>query len=379
MNKEKRIKNIIYIISGIIDLVLLYLVIFVQTNFLYFFLVACLTIFGVLTMEMYLRVQHNIDEKFLKNVAEIELLEKSLTVKLDHSSDANNKYTDQVGNSLSKDFKSSNNSLSKKLETSISNVNESINGSIDKKFKLVNERLGATTLQIDHASKDQAEKTKNIINAINLGASKVEENSKHLDQVNKNLLDKINTQLTANNLFYWSYVKEKRVERLLEAVPNIFKAKSVLYVGARPDRNDFLDEFQKNKSKITILEIYKPNTDYFKNIPWVDEVIEGDVSDATLKLKKNFDVVFWWHGPEHVEEKKIAETLKRLESVAKKYVILGCPWGKVEQNKNLEEKNKFEKHVSYLDTGYFEKYGYETDYFGIQNNRGSNILSIKKI
>lgn len=193
-------------------------------------------------------------------------------------------------------------------------------------------------------------------------------------------LDKKLTKLSESNRyatdkFFWHYVKENRANHLADLAPKLFKYKSVLYVGARIDRSDFLSNFKNNGSKITILEIHKPNVNYFKTLPWVSEVIEGDVTE--FKSNHKYDVVFWWHGPEHIEKSKLADTLKNLESITKKIIVLGCPWGEVPQNRNIEQENPYEKHVSYFDIGEFEKFGYKTDYSGIKDNSGSNIISVK--
>ena len=128
--------------------------------------------------------------------------------------------------------------------------------------------------------------------------------------------------------------------------------------------------------KISILEIYKPNVQYFKNDPRFTEVIEGDVTK--FNSKKKYDIVFWWHGPEHIEEEKIKNTLKKLELIAKHFVVLGCPWGDVPQSLGLE-KNPDEKHVSFIKTGYFESLKYKTAYSGLENAMGSNIIAVKNV
>lgn len=186
---------------------------------------------------------------------------------------------------------------------------------------------------------------------------------------------KMDTQLEKLERFYWTYISQKRKDNLLALCPEIFESKSVLYVGARPSRADFLDDFHKNGCGITILEIYPENAEYFKKFPWL-EVVEGDVRNFFTDRK--FDTIFWWHGPEHIEERDLEMTLKKIESFANKFVVLGCPWGMVPQWKSLE-KNPFEEHKAFFDTGYFERLGYKTDYSGVKGRMGSNIISYKRM
>ena len=55
-------------------------------------------------------------------------------------------------------------------------------------------------------------------------------------------------------------------QNLIELVPDLFTHKSVLYIGARLDRFEYLYEFKNSDYKIDILEIYKENFDYFKSL-----------------------------------------------------------------------------------------------------------------
>lgn len=191
----------------------------------------------------------------------------------------------------------------------------------------------------------------------------------------KILHEKLDRQKNDSEKFYWYFVKENRAVHLQNLAPNLFEAKSVLYIGARIDRADFLANFLNSGCEVTLLEIHKPNVDYFRTVSGITEVIEGDVTK--FESEKKFDVVFWWHGPEHIEKSKLAETLAKLESMATKTIILGCPWGAVPQGANFVTENPYEKHVSYFDLGEFEKLGYKTDYSGLKDNPGSNIIAIK--
>ena len=128
--------------------------------------------------------------------------------------------------------------------------------------------------------------------------------------------------------------------------------------------------------EISILEIYKPNVEYFKNNSRFAEVIEGDVKE--FNSNKKYDVVFWWHGPEHIEESRLKDTLEKLESIAGHMVVLGCPWGDVSQGKGYEY-NPNEEHINFIKTGCFENLKYTAVYFGLENSDGSNITAVKYV
>ncbi|MDD4804176.1 MAG: hypothetical protein PHN69_03295, partial [Candidatus Pacebacteria bacterium] len=235
----------------------------------------------------------------------------------------------------------------------------------DKDNKDVKLKIDNLQLLQDKDNKDVKLKIDNILSIESLQNKLIEDF--------KNKINNLNGSLSR---FYWSYVKDKRSENLIALVPDVFKHKSVLYIGARPDRTDFLQNFINAGYEISILEIYKPNVEYFKNNSRFTEVIEGDVKE--FNTSKKYDVVFWWHGPEHVEEDKIKNTLKKLESITEYDLVLGCPWGSVMQG-NDHNDNPNEEHINFIKTGYFENMGYKTSYFGLENNMGSNIIAFKNL
>ena len=95
------------------------------------------------------------------------------------------------------------------------------------------------------------------------------------------------------------------IKRLL---PNLFKKPfSVLYIGARTNRFLYGKEFKEAKSKISVLEVFKPNVNYLRTLPWLKEVIHADVTK--FKTNQRYDIIFWWQGPEHIPQR-----VKRLGS-----------------------------------------------------------------
>jgi len=336
-NKEKSVKFFVFILA-------VFFALFLAFNFYYKENLIIPTIgffasfFILLMIEMYLRIQHNI----LKNVNGF----KELVITLGQIEiDAKNK------------FESETDKLIKKISEENSKLQNEIifNGQKQERTKEFFEKI---------ISQDKE-----------LFLENLQKFEKIISQDKELFLENLEKQTNEIKRFYWTYVKEKRREILMTMCPDIFSFKSVLYIGAKHDRSDFLEDFQKSGYEITILEIYKPNVEYLKNIPWINEVVEADV--CKFFTDKKFDVIFWWHGPEHVKKEEIELTLKKLEFLSNNLVILGCPWGIVPQDRN-SNKNPFEEHISFFDTGYFENLGYKTDYFGKKDVMGSNILSLKR-
>jgi len=168
-------------------------------------------------------------------------------------------------------------------------------------------------------------------------------------------------------------LRVKRKPQLEKNIPSIWNYNTVLYIGARTDRIDFGDEFKENNYKMDILEIFKPNVDYLKKIEWLNQIIEGDVKEVDKIIDKKYDVIFWWHGPEHIGKEDLKVTLDKLKKLANHYVVLGCPWGDVEQGDIFG--NKWEEHVSELNLEDFEENGFKTDLIGEKDILGSNILA----
>jgi len=169
---------------------------------------------------------------------------------------------------------------------------------------------------------------------------------------------------------------------LLRTTPDLFepyKYKTVLYVGAKSSHFRFGQEFRNAKYEISILEPFKPNVDYLKTVPWLTEVFEGDIRDLSvfIEKKQKFDIVFWWHGPEHISEQELMSVLPNLEKICNHKVVLGCPWGEYPQD--AIGGNPYEVHVSALSYDVFEEFGYNVECLGTKNVPGSHITSVKNI
>lgn len=147
-------------------------------------------------------------------------------------------------------------------------------------------------------------------------------------------------------------------ESLLKNIPEIIdgNGKKMLYVGASQWRAYLYDNFIIYGYKIDILEIFEPNVLFLREKGF--NVIQGDVCKLDSFIKDNYDVIFWWHGPEHIEKDKLEYTLSRLELFGN-LIILGCPSDEV----SLQEEvygNIYEKHLWNPQQSDFEKFGFNT-------------------
>ena len=169
-----------------------------------------------------------------------------------------------------------------------------------------------------------------------------------------------------------------RTQSLLRLAPDLFNYKSVLYVGAKPNRHHYADVFHKKDYVVTFLEVFDENVAGLLALDWINEVIKGDVRNCGPILQgRRFDVVFFWHGPEHLTEDETLVTLPELERLARRLVVLGCPWGTYQQG--AVGGNPFERHVAAFDYEFFETKGYAVECLGEKNVAGSNITSVKRL
>ncbi len=175
--------------------------------------------------------------------------------------------------------------------------------------------------------------------------------------------------------------RAKARKRAVLKIPKILDYKTLLYIGANPHRIELLDLFYKAGYKIDVLEIFPANVKGLKELNKKEKIFnkiyEGDVKEIEeIITDKTYDVVCWWHGPEHVEKHHIKSTLLQLEGLTDHIIFTGCPWGKYPQG--AEYGNTHEEHKSCLYLLFFRKLGYKTRTTKIKiNKRGSNILAWK--
>lgn len=161
----------------------------------------------------------------------------------------------------------------------------------------------------------------------------------------------------------------ERLELLRRRIPELWERPGrLLYVGAAPGRFRCGRELAEVGHKIVLLEIWEPYAALYREDPVIAEVIVGDVREVALD---DYDVVFWWHGPEHVERGKVGRTLARLEARAG-LVVVGCPWGRYEQG--VVDGNPYQVHRSALYLQDFRRWGYRVVGVGRRDMRGKGFV-----
>jgi hypothetical protein len=170
--------------------------------------------------------------------------------------------------------------------------------------------------------------------------------------------------------------KALRLAQLKMGIPDVFDYKTLLYVGVNRMRNQLVFEFLKSHYIIDVVEVFKPNYEAILNeINPYRDVYNCNILD--FKSGKKYDVVMFWHGPEHIEKSKLKGLIVQMLKYTEKMLIFGCPNGRYEQG--AEYGNPFENHISHYTAEDLQKLGLQTDVIGELNEKGSNILSWKRL
>jgi len=103
----------------------------------------------------------------------------------------------------------------------------------------------------------------------------------------------------------------------------------------------------------------------------IANIQHGDVRKIDEIYSDNsFDLIFWSHGPEHIERKEWVATFKKIEKIASKVVILQMPWG--------DGYDYDTGHLSKsIKRGEIEKFGYTVYYDGVENTKNAGITGYK--
>jgi hypothetical protein len=174
----------------------------------------------------------------------------------------------------------------------------------------------------------------------------------------------------------------ERTAALHAAVPDMWKAQDAqtLYVGANKKRFLFGGELAVLGHKLTVLEVWRPYADGLINDERVEHMVLGDVTklgDAEFPVDE-FDFVFWWHGPEHVDKAGVVEAIPELEARVKSggMIVIGCPWGFFAETPH--DGNPHQSHVSTWTPDEFQALGFTTTTAGEKDTVFSSIIAWKK-
>jgi len=169
-----------------------------------------------------------------------------------------------------------------------------------------------------------------------------------------------------------------RHDQIYREIQDIFKYNTVLMIGLKERGAFFLRKFVENNYTVDVVEVFGPNVMWLKTqkelpirIVWQKDITKFDTLD------RRWDIVFWWHGPEHISKQHLAPTLSKLEAATNKLVIIGCPWGIYEQPPI--EGNPHEEHRNHIETNDLESIGYLTHTLGERNKESGHILAYKRL
>ena len=180
---------------------------------------------------------------------------------------------------------------------------------------------------------------------------------------------------TNKNVLWKKDLRNEREKQLDNCIPDLYKYKSVLYVGANTHRCHILPTFRNRGYKIDIVEPFEKNCKYYKGVIGINEVHHSTIKD--FKPKGTYDVVFWWHGPEHIDKNELEAAMKHMEWMANKLVVLGVPWG-INKQEAIDDNN-FEIHRASMFEKDFTQYGYKTNTIGKINTCNGNLIAWKQM
>lgn len=161
-------------------------------------------------------------------------------------------------------------------------------------------------------------------------------------------------------------------------LPELFNQPgSLLYIGARADAHSWLYELKDAGHLITVLEVWAENVYGLMGNVAIYDLVQGDVRQVNEIFENKFDYVFWWHGPEHLLQSQITETIEKLEAKTNKLIALACPYGIYPQG--AHGRNPHEVHLSSIYPNFFEWLGYEVATDGAPDVAGGEIVAWKRM
>lgn len=138
--------------------------------------------------------------------------------------------------------------------------------------------------------------------------------------------------------------RQDQLDALIPARIKDGYGKRMLYVGGhlRYGRNLQMSAyFRKAGYTIDVIEIFPDNVIQLSNVQWIKRLIEGDI--RLFDPYMTYDLVVFWHGPEHLEKDEVLALLDKMKTYANA-IIFATPNGRY--NQGPEYGNPAENHAS---------------------------------
>lgn len=164
-----------------------------------------------------------------------------------------------------------------------------------------------------------------------------------------------------------------RLKHLLSCVPDVFNYKTVLYVGGG-NRLQMFDQFVKNGCIIDVVEVWQPNVLKLAKVEGIRTVHHSDIE--VFNPTDKYDVVFFWHGLEHIRKEKVTQLFKKFDSYVNYLIVLGMPYGNYPQGTLYD--NPFENHVSSWYPEDFKYRKWNCDTIGKRDTKRANLVAWKR-
>lgn len=173
--------------------------------------------------------------------------------------------------------------------------------------------------------------------------------------------------------------EETRLAQMESCIPDIFEARTMLYVGAYEKRFHFSEKLKASNIAVDILEIGPENCTYLSSLQWINKIINGDIRDIDNlknKLSIPYDVLLWSHGPNMIYPEDLRILLPKLDNIAKTIVLLST-WGRGYNflGNTPELKDYMTTKVGNVEDDFK---GYTIDTIGRIDELGNNILAWRR-
>lgn len=153
-----------------------------------------------------------------------------------------------------------------------------------------------------------------------------------------------------------------------------YDIKSVLNVGYRISSDRNIENYcLSNGVEWSVMEVFEPNCRDLRNYGHNYQIYNLDVKDIEL-IEREWEMILWLHGPEHVIWDSFLMIRKSIELKSKKITIYQAPIGEYPQDAIYG--NIYEKHLSTLYPKMFEELGY--DIFLHKNENENTFSAVKK-